>query len=429
MRLPIARRLAPEVPTFPWKPFVVAALAFTLTVGALTGAIDLWNLRVLMKPVPIDHHRAHAFAQLFGFLWLFIMGVSLQLAPRLLGAAPATRAERRLMAWCGIPGVVLLVAGRLGALVPHAEVLSVGGAVLVLSAMTGWAGFIARCGRKAGHTGDALPRFLLAGVSWWVLAAVLLTAWTLGQALGGPLLLVPLEGLWAMALFGGAGSWLWGIFLRAGICTLHVKRPGDLVQRRLFIVWQLAAVFAALAPWFEVAWLNAVHHALAALAVGVVVWTVKPFSGDGLELEKSLAPRAVQAGLVFLLLFAALSVWSALEVFGVWAPPLLRDATRHAFTLGGVTLLVLGFAGRMVPGFSGKQLRWPRGYDAGVFAVMAAAALRLCELFSMTKAGLALSGASGGLAFLGMALVASSLLGSLRWHVEVLSPGEAKAAA
>ena len=142
MRLPIARRLSPEVPTFPWKPFVVAALAFTLTVGALTGAIDLWNMRVVMKAVPIDHHRAHAFAQLFGFLGLFIMGVSLHLAPRFFGAAPATLARRRVMAWCGIPGVVLLVVGRLGTLIPHAPLLSVGGALLVLIAMTAWVGLL-----------------------------------------------------------------------------------------------------------------------------------------------------------------------------------------------------------------------------------------------------------------------------------------------
>lgn len=430
MRLPIARRLAPEVPAFPWKPFVVAALAFTLTVGALTGAIDLWNMRVVMKAVPIDHHRAHAFAQLFGFLWLFTMGVSLHLAPRFFGAAPATLARRRVMAWCGIPGVLLLVAGRLGSLIPHADGLSIGGALLVLAAMTAWLGLIIKLWRAQEFPGaDALQRFLLAGASWWWLASGLLTGWVLGQTFGGPLLFVPLESIWAMGLFGGTASWLWGIFLRAGICTLHVKRPGELAQRRLFFVWQLAAAFAALAPWVEAAWVNALHHLLCAFAVAVVVWTVRPFSGDGLALEKSLAPRAVQAGLLFLLLFGALSLWSALEVAGVWAPPLLRDATRHAFTLGGVSLLVLGFAGRMVPGFSGRQLKWPGGYDAGVLAVVASAGLRLCELFSMTRVGLALSGASGGLAFLGMTLVAASLLGSMRWRVETLSPQEERVGA
>ena len=410
MRLPISARLMPEAPTLPWKPFVVASLCFTLTIGALTGAIDLWNLRVVMKAVPLDHHRAHAFAQLFGFLGLFTMGVSLHLAPRFFGAAPATLARRGVMAWSGIGGVVLVIAGRLGGLLPFSEVFSVAGAVLVLVAMTAWAGLLLKFWRSRPGVGDALHRFLLAGVLWWWLAAVALLAWTLGQVFGGSLLGVPVESIWALGLFGGTASWLWGIFLRAGICTLRVKAPAEVAQRRLFVVWQLAALFAALAPWFDATWINAVQPLSAAVAVGMVWWTLRPFSGTALE--ATMPPRAVQAGLVFLSIFALLSVWRALGALGLWAPALLGDATRHAFTLGGVTLMVLGFAGRMVPGFSGKTLRWKAGYDAGVLAVMIAAALRLAELVS-SRLGFALAGASGGLAFLGLALVSTSLLGTI----------------
>ena len=142
-------------------------------------------------------------------------------------------------------------------------------------------------------------------------------------------------------------------------------------------------------------------------------------------MEGSLAPRAVQAGLTFLLFFAVLSGCSGFAALGLWAPPLLPDATRHAFTLGGLTLLVLGFAGRMVPGFSGNALHWKGAYDAGVLALIASASLRTCELFSATRLGLALSGASGGLAFLGMALVASSLARSMNWR-QVLPVPEAE---
>lgn len=413
VRLPVGKRLMPEAPVFPWKPFVVASLCFTLTLGALTGAIDLWNLRVAMRAVPVDHHRAHAFAQLFGFLWLFTLGISLHLAPRFFGAAPPGRARLAFLRWTAIGGVSLLVAGRLGALLPGAAALSVVGAVLVASAMTAWASLVWALWRGA-PTHDTLHRFLLLGVGWWWLSSVVLLGWTLGQALGGPLLFVPLESIWAMALFGGTGSWLWGIFFRAGICTLHVERPSERAQRRLFRAWQVTAALAASAPWFEAAWLSALQVFTAAVAIGLVWWTVRPFSGEGLGLEGNLAPRAVQAGLSFLLVFAVLCAWSGLAALGAWAPPLLRDATRHTFTLGGLTLLVLGFAGRMVPGFSGKPLAWRGSYDAGIIAVIAAASLRLCELFS-TRLGLALAGASGGLALAGMSLVAAALLKSMPW--------------
>ncbi|MDP2272670.1 MAG: hypothetical protein Q8N23_01515 [Archangium sp.] len=404
-------RLMPQAPVFPWKPFVLASLGFTLTLGALTGAIDLWNLRVAMRAVPLDHHRAHAFAQLFGFLWLFTLGISLHLAPRFFGAAPPGHARLTFLRWTGIGGVSVLVAGRLGALLPGAAALSIIGAVLVVGAMTAWASLLWGFWRGA-PLHDTLHRFLLSGVAWWWLASVVLLAWTLGQSFGGLLRFVPLESVWALALFGGTGSWLWGIFFRAGICTLHVARPSERAQQRLFVAWQVAAGLAALAPWVDTAWFSALQSFAATAAMGLVWWTVRPFSGEGLEREGNLSPRAVQAGLSFLLVFAVLSAWSGLAALDVWAPPLLRDAARHTFTLGGVTLLVLGFAGRMVPGFSGKPLAWRGAYDAGILAVIAAALLRMSELFS-NRIGLALAGASGGLALAGMSLVAAALIKSM----------------
>lgn len=416
MRLHVTTLPLPAAPTtapgFPWKPFVYASLAFTLTLGALTGAIDLWHLRVALEPVPVDHHRAHAFAQLFGFLGLFTMGMSLHLAPRFFGGAPAGLARRRLMTWAGIGGVSLLVAGRLGSLVPGSAALSVTGALLVFTAMTAWATLLVRLWRDLPTGGaDAMQRFLLAGAAWWWLAAALTVQWTLGEALGASVPR-PLESVWSAALLGGTGSWLWGIFMRAGVCTLHVKRPSERAQLRLFFAWQLAAALAVLAPWVGHAWLNAAQHLALAGAVALLWWTLRPHTAEGLDGDKNFARRAVQVGLCFVALFGALSVWSALAQLGLDAPPLLRDVLRHTLTLGGVTLLVLGFAGRMVPGFAGRTLAWGGLYDAGVMSVAVSALLRGSELFTH-RLGLSLAGASGGLAFLGLGFVAAALVRTL----------------
>lgn len=403
----------PAVQVSPWKPFVYASLAYTLTLGALTGAIDLWHLRVALEPVPVDHHRAHGFAQLFGFLGLFTMGMSLHLAPRFFGGAPAGLARRRLMTWAGIGGVALLVAGRLGSLVPGSAALSVVGALLVFAAMTAWATLVLRLWRDLPlGGGDAMQRFLLAGAAWWWLASAFTVRWTLGEALGAGASQLPLEVVWAAALLGGTGSWLWGIFMRAGVCTLHVKRPTERAQLRLFVGWQVAAALAVLAPWVEQAWLHAVQHLVMAGAVALLWWTFRPLSADGLDGDKNFARRAVQVGLCFVALYGALSVWMALAQLGLGAPPLLRDVLRHTLTLGGVTLLVLGFAGRMVPGFAGRTLTWSGLYDAGVTAVALSALLRSSELVT-SRLGLSLAGASGGLAFLGLGCVAAALVRTL----------------
>ncbi len=424
-----AVQLGARVPTPPqappaWRPFVVAALVLTLTSGVLTGAIDLWNLRVLQEAVPLDHHRSHGFTQLFGFVGLFILGMSLQLAPRFFGQGPAPAWLVRWLAWGGIGGVALFIVGRLGALVPGSAAAGLVGAVLVFATQASWAGLLWGLWRGWPGPKDALQRFLLAGVLWWTAAAGALLAWQLGQLLGGPLLAVPLEVAWAAALYGGAGSWLWGLFFRAGLCTLQVARPPEAAQARLFIVWQVASGLSVLAAALTRSWLSALATLALAGGVALLWWTVRPFSGRGVGKEGALQGRTVQGGLVLLLVFAGLGVWSAAAtLLGAWAPPLLGDTVRHAFTLG-VTALVFGFAGRMVPGFGGVTLRWPRVYDAGVMAVGFGALLRLAQVLGTSKAGLALAGASGGVLFLGVALVATSLFGSLaRAPRPVVAPG------
>ncbi|MFZ5441940.1 MAG: hypothetical protein ACOZQL_18185, partial [Myxococcota bacterium] len=101
IRLPLVE--APRaVARADWRPFVVAALLLTLTAGALTGALDLWSLRVTHHPVPLDHHRGHALAQVFGFVGLFVMGLSLQLAPRFFEAGPPSRGFVRALTWTAL---------------------------------------------------------------------------------------------------------------------------------------------------------------------------------------------------------------------------------------------------------------------------------------------------------------------------------------
>ncbi|MBL8916749.1 MAG: hypothetical protein JNM17_38965 [Archangium sp.] len=389
----------------PWPPFVIAALCFTTLVGALTGALDLWTLRVLQKAVPEAHRTAHAIGQLFGFLWLLTLGVSLHLAPRFFAWRAPSKVMTRVLAWAGIGGALLLVIGRFGVLVPGSQVLGPLGALLVLAAMSTWGWWLSRAWRQGIAPKEPLHFFVTAGAAWWWLAALAMVVWSFSPAR------VPLEAVWRAALFGGVGSWLWGVFFRAGICTLRVARASLRAQRFLLIAWQLACVTAVASVFFDL--LTALSGLALAFACGVVWWLVRPFSGQSVAALGALQPRAIQAGLVFLLAFGALQLWVAARALGTWSPALLDDASRHAFTLGAASLLAFGFAGRMVPGFAGVQLQWPRVYDAGVLALALGAGGRLCELSSLRVAQ-AIAGGSGPLAFFGVALCAAALLRSIR---------------
>lgn len=410
LSLPLApaRRVLPQAAPPPAYPaFIVSALLATLTVGALSGALNLWNLHARLTPVPVDHHRSHAFAQLFGFMLLLIVGVAFHLVPRFFGGAPASAATVGLTRWAGIWGVWLLIAGRLGGLLPGSGWLGALGAALLFVAVTAFAGFILRLRLMSSGAADWLQAFVVSGTGWWWLAALLVLVWQLGQLSQGPLAGFPLEAVYAAALYGGTASWLWGIFLRAGACTLRVERASPRAQRVAFVAWQAATGLSVAAPFARAPALSALAALALAGAMLLFVAVVRPFRPPVGDLPgEALMRRAVQAGFAFGLCFAGLAAWSGLASLGlVGGRPFLADAARHAFTLGTCTLLVLGFAGRMVPSFEAVALPWPWLYDTGVVSVAVAAAARLASVLAPLPLARAVSGASGFVAFAGLAAV------------------------
>ena len=93
-------------------------------------------------------------------------------------------------------------------------------------------------------------------------------------------------------------------------------------------------------------------------------------------------------------------------------PAPARDAERHALGAGLVTLLILGMAVRLVPGFAGRPLRSARLVWATVWLGNGAALLRVVPLFlassSLTLGLLGLAGALG--------MVAVACLGWNLWR-------------
>lgn len=409
-------RLMPSAARTPWVPFVGAALAFTVLLGALNGALNLWSLHVLQRGVPLEHHQAHALAQLFGFMWLLTAGVSFHLAPRLFGGAPPARRQVQVVAVGGIGGVTLLVLGRLGDLLPGCGAMGLLGAALLLAAMTEWARFTWRLYRERQVEGDWLPMFVVAGAGWWLLSAGLLFGWQVGQTLSGPLRELPFEVLTATALWGGTASWVLGITLRAGACTMRVARAPVERQRLGFFAWQAAAVAMSAEAALRYGGGGGALALLGAAGLVAMLLVVRPFRrpADAAFPDEPLVRVAMVGAWAFAAVTAGLLGWQGLGAFGVVQPPLLRDAARHAFSLGFMQLAVFAFAGRMLPGFEGVALRTKGLYDAGVLALMAGAGLRITGALAPWKPAMVASGVSGPLALCGVTLIAVTFARTLR---------------
>jgi hypothetical protein len=402
-------RVMPTVVRTPWVPFVVASLTFTVLLGALNGALNLWSLQVLHRAVPVEHHQSHAVAQLFGFMWLLTAGGSFHLAPRLFGAPPSGQGLARRVAVFGISGVALVSAGRLGGLMPFSAYVGLAGGVVLLAGVARWTGFMVRLYRARTVVGDALPGFVVAGSGWWLVSALALFAWQLGQSVGGPFASVPLELVTASALFGGTASWVFGISFRAGACSMRIDRPPATRQRVGFWTWQaVVAVSLVQAAWPFAGWTQALF-VVVALGLATLLWVVRPFQAAEAPMMPGAEPLvrvAMVAAWCFLAVSAGLFAWHGLGAVGAPQTPLLKDAARHAFTLGFAQLAVFGFAGRMLPSFEGVSMPWRWSYDAGVFALIGGAALRVFSVASPWRPAMVASGVSGALALLGVTMVA-----------------------
>jgi hypothetical protein len=146
-----------------------------------------------------------------------------------------------------------------------------------------------------------------------------------------------------------------------------------------------------------------------ALGLATLLWVVRPFQAAEAPMMPGAEPLvrvAMVAAWCFLGVSAGLFAWHGLGAVGAPQTPLLKDAARHAFTLGFAQLAVFGFAGRMLPSFEGVSMPWRWSYDAGVFALIGGAALRVFSVASPWRPAMVASGVSGALALLGVTMVA-----------------------
>lgn len=441
--------------------FVHCALVLSLTGGfgmaaalaaheALGIGLERW------WPVLV---QVHGHVQIFGWLGLFIMGVSLYFLPRFAGVPLRSPAAARLSAaliTSGLVGRGLAQVGMFagvdawGPVLRAASVAQLAGVMLyvalVLDCIT-----TARPEREAFH---ALRLCFLSMLVGWV-ASTALIAWHSMLAVEQMGFLHPLWNQLGLDLFIGFvllpvafafSIRTFPLYLRLPAVRWHV---GRLVG--LFLVGQtLQSVVAAAelvggghsSATASVLWLGPAGQLLKGVAILLFIWRLDLLTRrqpawinerDGTPPEQPRLHRQPRAHLpdygefghfewhiylayAFLVLAAGLEVHSGAGLLSAAWSPVPTDALRHVYLAGFGTLLLLGMAPRMLPGF--WRLRNPasaRLIDVSFVLAASAAVLRVAP-------GLAPSGpwhdalqwgygVSGLLGWLAVAALAINL-----WH-------------
>ncbi len=459
--------------------FVIAALVIALTAGfgyaaVLAASIGLqfsvgnWWAAML---------QSHGHAQLMGWTGLFIIGVSLYFVPRLAGTPLK---HPNLLPWT----LFLLSAGILLRVIcqPLLALSDSNGSglilrvLLVLSALAEIGGVAAYLALLIGTLRGVAERrrafqavriFFLLSVSGWVCHTAIVSCLTLNAAYRGvplvsmgwnrlasdlfiSLVLIPV----AMAV----SARTFPLYLRLPPIDWHVQNVGLVYLTSLLL--QHATTVAQLSGHF-------VDHAVELRLIGSTgfclkgsaliyftwkldlhlrrrpQWTVNRIGKPGPERRPTRPglPDYGEFGPFELLLYGAytgLAFAAILElitgVYGLaglasFADP---DAIRHTYLTGFISLLILGMAPRMVPGFLHKRrVAYPRMvlhtfWMAVTTAVFRVTPLLLADVLEEVPWGLAGArisfGFSGILGWSAVALLALNLLAT--WRLEPDERGE-----
>ncbi len=399
--------------------FVHTALAAALSAG-FGGAVLLAALLGFELPLEdwwLPLVQVHGFAQVFGWLGLFIMGVSLHFVPRFSGTPlrwPALQSAVWALTGTGIAG---RFAGQFW--LSQDPESSAGAWVLGLAALAGWlavlsyllllGGSLRRAPRHRAIA--AVKPFLLTALAGW-LGASSLAGWTALQAafqgeaqlhmqwhrlsldLFAALVLLPVACAFSLRTFPlylrlAPARWPVRPFALCylGTCALEFLPPlilpgetGFAAQglgralkgaALLVFIWNLDLLFKRKPPWTAEQELPSQPRRFHP--------PTRPGMPDYGEFGHF--ERLLQAAYLCLALAGLLALWNGIAALMGEPPPWAPDALRHLYLAGFGTLLLLGMAPRMIPGFVGRRrVAWPWLVDLSGGLGLAAALLRVAPV-------------------------------------------------
>lgn len=348
--------------------FLLSALAVTLTFGAGWGAWLLWQIAAQGEfgGASVAHVIAHGEAQLWGFVTLFVMGISLRtvlqdalrlpLADWICGGWP-------ILALAGVGG------GILWSVFPQAfaSIGLLSSVMLLLMSLLFW---ILQAVFLHAKWAATWARALLAS-GFWLTSWAALTVWLrYGVGPAGPgyysdserLLLIELAVFgFAMNSVYGFGQTLLPGLLRIGSTRRWALELSHWLHNAGVVALCIATGLSAEGPISAIAsGLILAGAVLFAAGLRGFVGQRRTAHGD----EKGHVSLDFYPPLAFLWLLIALILMACgvlyETVHDIRLPHAYTGAVRHALTVGFITTLILGVGQRMVPVLDRTVLAMPR---------------------------------------------------------------------
>jgi hypothetical protein len=358
--------------------FIATGLFFMLVPGTFLGVLNLVQIsgRESLTTVSPAWLQAHGHAQIFGWIGSFILGIGLYSVPHTKESRRRTLARGWIVWGLWSAGVALRWYANVNGW--HWRVLVPASALLELAAFLVFVSAVA--GHRPQPAGPAPARFeawtvvVMTGTAGLLLTLVMnaLSALYVARSSTTPAIPhVPDQQFLILAAWGFLAPFVWGFSAR-WMPTLLGLPP---VRAR----WLFAAVTAV---WLGIflAFAGRIEAATVSLAIAsaVAIGALRLFEtpiGDartrGVHPSFPAFVRLAYGWLVTgALLGVAASRWDTSG--GLWG------ASRHAFTVGFVSMMVFAVGQRVLPAFAGARILWStRLMFAGLLLLAVGCTLRV----------------------------------------------------
>jgi hypothetical protein len=364
-----------------YRPFFMAGIATILTLGATWGAYLLLKIAFAgtFSAASVHEVNAHGHAQIFGWVGLFVMGCAYQAFPRFKHTSLAQPDLARLSFWLMVVGLVVRSTCE-----PFAEAAPflawlASAASLVEVTAVGLFCWVIAATWKASGKGLAFYDWYILSALFWFLAQSVYEAVYLAATLTTPREgLVALVGTWQaplrdLQIHGFALLMILGVSQRMLHHMYGFPAPSPRLSLWALIGLNLAVVGEAtglvLMRVADRAW-AALWLASVLLLTACVMALLANWRAFGRPPQTDRGLKFVRAAYVWLLVALAMLVLLPGYQFGLlpWAAPegyaasigfshAYYGATRHAITVGFISLMIVGVAAKIVPTLRGVDLK------------------------------------------------------------------------
>ena len=353
---------------FIYRRFFKAGIAIVLTLGGLWGVIALLEIsfrKELLQPALLPFIHAHAHAMIFGWVGLFVMGFAYQSFPRFKVTTLWRPHLANLTLYLMLGGILARAAGDL--LEHGAAALALGSASVIVevAAIGLFILIIYKTSSQSIAPHNPYEGLIMAALAWFLAQAVFsgffffaqATATTPGQTI---FRIALLDGpLRDMQLFGFAALIIAGVSQRFVPVVYGLGKSQHDFLRPIFwlingsLVLDVASYLALVITGSRVAaFFLEISYLLMA------IWAVLLVIQLGIFRRPSQSDRSwkfIRAAYVWLLI--AMAMMPLLIPYSNWTGEAFSHAfwgtERHAFTVGFVSMMILGVSSRVVPILAG----------------------------------------------------------------------------